>query len=102
MDLIEKIDQLRIEKDWTLAQLAKQIGVSETTVYAWFDSRHYKPSRKTIEEICRVFGLSLAEFYSDIDTKQLAAQEIVLLELFRKVPPEEREKVLDMIKVFTK
>ena len=81
--------------------MALEIGVSDTTVYSWFNEQNYQPSRKTIEEICDVFGITLAEFYSDIDRDTLSSKEIVALELFRKVPDESKDQVIEIIRAFS-
>lgn len=102
MDVKQRIDALRLERGWTLSKLATEIGVSDTTVYAWFNEQNYQPSRKTIEEICEVFGITLAEFYAGIDLDKATAQEVVLLEAFRAVPEAQREQVISIVKSFRK
>lgn len=102
MDVKQRIDELRIKRGWTLSKLATEIGVSDTTVYAWFNEQNYKPSRKTIEEVCDVFNITLAEFYSNIDFDNLKAQEVVLLEAFRKANDEDKEKIIEIVKIFAK
>lgn len=102
MDIKQRIDKLRIKKGWTLSRLATEIGVSDTTVYSWYNEQNYQPSRKTIEEICEVFQITLAEFYSGIDMDTLASKEVVLVEAFRKVPEERRDQVIEIVKSFSK
>lgn len=102
MDVKQRIDEFRIKRGWTLSKLATEIGVSDTTVYAWFNEQNYQPSRKTIEEVCDVFNITLAEFYSNIDFDNLKAQEVVLLEAFRKANDEDKEKIIEIVKIFAK
>ena len=102
MDVKQRIDSLRIKNGWTLSKLATEIGVSDTTVYSWFNEQNYQPSRKTIEEVCNVFGITLAEFYSEIDMDSLAAKEVVLIEYFRAVPDEHKNQVMEIVKSFGK
>ena len=102
MDGKQRIDDLRIKRGWTLSKLATEIGVSDTTVYAWFNEQNYQSSRKTIEEVCDVFNITLAEFYSNIDFDNLKAQEVVLLEAFRKANDEDKEKIIEIVKIFAK
>lgn len=102
MDVKERIDRLRIKKGWTLSRLATEIGVSDTTVYAWFNEQNYQPSRKTVEEVCEVFGITQAEFYSGIDLDEITAKEVVLLEAFRSVPDEQKDQVIEIVKSFRK
>ena len=102
LDVKQRIDSLRIKKGWTLSKLATEIGVSDTTVYSWFNEQNYQPSRKTIEEVCEVFEITLAEFYSEIDMDRVSAKEIVLLETFRAVPEEQKNQVIEIVKSFVR
>lgn len=53
-----------------------------------------------IEDICNVFNITLAEFYSDIDFDKLTSKEIVLLEAFRNVSDEDKQRVIEIVKLF--
>lgn len=100
MDIKQRIDELRIKKGWSLSRLALEIGVSDNTVYSWYNEKKYQPSRKTTEDICNVFNITLAEFYSDIDFDKLTSKEIVLLEAFRNVSDEDKQRVIEIVKLF--
>ena len=52
--------------------------------------------------INNVFNITLAEFYSNIDFDNLKAQEVVLLEAFRKANDEDKEKIIEIVKIFAK
>ncbi len=100
MDVKDRIDKLRMSRGWTLNKLAMEIGVSDTTVYSWFNEQNYQPSRKTIEDVCEVFGITAAEFYADIDFDKLRAKEAVMLEAFRAVPDKQKDQVIEIVKSF--
>ena len=70
MDAKEKIDRLRFERGWSLYRLAKELNISNTTAYSWYN--------ETI-----AFRLNEAELYSDIDGNDTNAKEVVLIEFFR-------------------
>ena len=69
-------------------------GLSETTVYDWYNENHFTPSRKAIDDICSAFDITLSEFYSDIELDKLTEKEIKLLEVFKKVPIEKQDVVI--------
>lgn len=102
MDVKNRIDELRIKKGWTLSKLANEIGVSDTTVYSWFNEQNYEPSRRTIESVCEIFDISLAEFYAGLDLSDVRGKEAVLLEAFRSVPDERKDQVISIVKSFKK
>lgn len=100
MDIKERIDKLRLKRGWTLSKLATELGVSDTTVYSWFNEQNYQPSRKTIEDVCEVFNMTLTEFYSEIDLDSITAKEVLLLEKFRDVPDNQKDQVIEIVKSF--
>lgn len=102
MDIKEKITKMRKQKGWSLSKLATQAGLTTTTVYNWYNDKNATPSRDSIEDVCVAFGISVAEFYADIEMDNLTEKEIRLLELFRKIPEKEREKALSMLELLCK
>ncbi len=100
MDIRNKILELCKEKDLSLSQLAIQSGLSESTTYGWYKQKPFNPSLRAIEDICAVFEISLAQFFSDVDFNDPTPQEIELLETFRKIPDEKKEAILNLIKTF--
>lgn len=102
MDIKEKITKIRKQKGWSLSKLATQAGLTTTTVYNWYNDKNATPSRDSIEDVCVAFGISVAEFYADIEMDNLTEKEIRLLELFRKIPEKEREKALSMLELLCK
>ncbi len=101
MDIHQRILQLCKERNWTLYKLAHEAGISEATVYGWFNENHFTPSRNSIEDICAAFQISLATFYNDIDLDNLSPQQIELLSLFEKVPDTKKSVVIDIVRSFT-
>lgn len=100
MDIHKRILELCKERGWTLYKLAHEAGISEATVYGWFNENHFTPSRSSIEDICRAFEISVAAFYNDIDLDKLTPQQIELLALFEKVPDAKKSVVLDIVRSF--
>lgn len=98
----ERIDELRIESGWTLNRLAEELGMTNTAVYSWYRKDSCNPSIQSIEKACDVFGLSLTEFYSSVDSGDIDVGETLLTESFRKIPKEEQPKVLQIVKLFEK
>jgi transcriptional regulator with XRE-family HTH domain len=102
LDIKEKITKIRKQKGWSLSKLATQAGLTTTTVYNWYNDKNATPSRDSIEDVCVAFGVSVAEFYADVEMDNLTEKEIRLLQLFRKIPEKEREKALSMLELLCK
>ena len=102
MDVKERITQLRKQREWSLSKLAKEAGISENAVYNWYNEKNYTPSRNAIEDICAAFGITLSEFYTDIEVDKLTDKELKLLETFREVPEEKKDTVITLVEAFKK
>lgn len=98
MTVQERILELMEERKWTKYKLAKEAGFYLTTVYDWFNDKHYTPNRNSIESICLAFRISQAEFYSRVDESSLSAEQTSLLELFEKIPSDKRKLVFDLLR----
>lgn len=64
MDILEKINKLRLERGWSVYKLAEESGLTQSTIANMF-SRKTMPSISTLTQICNAFGISLSEFFSD-------------------------------------
>lgn len=62
LDVIEKLQKLKDENNWSNYRIAKSCGLSEGTINNLF-KRNNSPSLVTIEAVCNAFGLSLSQFF---------------------------------------
>lgn len=83
MDILERIDKLRIEKGWSLYKLAEESMLTQSTLSNMF-IRKTLPSISTLMSICNGLNISMAEFFSEGD-KSPTAEENILLENYRKL-----------------
>ena len=52
------------ERGWSEYRLAKECGVSQSTISNIFN-RNYQPSISSLESICRSFGITLSQFFAE-------------------------------------
>jgi DNA-binding XRE family transcriptional regulator len=64
MSINERIRLLMDERNWTEYRMAKEAGLSQSTVANLFN-RNTVPSVSTLEAICGGFGITLAQFFSE-------------------------------------
>lgn len=103
----KKIKQLRLSKGMTLEQVADIVGVGKSTVRKWETGMIANMKRDKIALLARALGTTPANLMgwkddtltpSDKDVKLTEGEE-KLLELFRRVPEDQQELVLQMISV---
>ena len=64
MDIQKRIKQLMKERSWTDYRLAKEANLSHSTINNMFN-RNNAPTLPTLEAICKAFGITLAQFFSE-------------------------------------
>ncbi len=64
MDVVQRIDELMKERNWSEYKLAAESGLASSTI-ANMHRRNTVPSISTLEAICSAFGLSLAQFFTE-------------------------------------
>ena len=63
MDAQGRIKDMMVERGWTEYRLAKESGLSHSTVTNMF-KRNNAPTLPTLEAVCAAFGITLAQFFA--------------------------------------
>ena len=106
--MAQRIKALRQEKGLTLEQVADVVGVGKSTVRKWETGMIANMRRDKIADLAKALGTTPAYLmgWKEEDTKKeispsepvLTEGEKVLLDLFRKVPEDQQQLVLQMIR----
>lgn len=97
MDVIERIEKLRKERDWTVYTLALEAGVTQSTLATMYQ-RKTPPKIETLQLICGAFGITLAQFFlEDEKIEILSSKEKDLLTAYRKLPENKQKALLNLI-----
>lgn len=102
--MAQKIKTLRQEKGLTLEQVADVVGVGKSTVRKWENGIIANMRRDKIAGLAKALGTT-PEYLMGWDEKkdsptepQLSEGEKVLLDLFNRVPKDQQQLVLQMIR----
>lgn len=92
--VLQKIKQLLTDRGWTLYRLAKESGISYSTLNNTFH-RNNVPSISTLLHVCEGFGMTMAEFFDEGATvlKQLTDSDQQLLMDFHSLQREDKRLV---------
>ena len=89
-------------------EIAKIIGVAPSTFNEWVKGKKY-PRIDKIEMLANYFGILKSDLIEDTATKKDISHSItvtkgeqMLLDLFRQVPEDKQEMVLQMIRIALK
>ena len=94
--------------DKTQKEIALAIGVTPASLNEWLKGKKY-PRIDKIELLARYFGILKSDLIEEKGINKTLPQmqtltegETLLLELFRKVPDDKQQMVLDMVRIALK
>lgn len=100
MDVIERIDKLMKERNWTEYKLSVESGLSSSTI-ANIHRRHTIPSIPTLEAICNAFGITLSQFFNeDYSSVQLNDEQQELFNNWISLTESQKKVIEELIKEF--
>lgn len=91
-----KIENLMLQKNWTVYRLAKESELSYSSLNNIF-LRNTEPTLSTLRKICTGLGISLSEFFSDESTPAImeySADERKLISLYTSLKLSDRKLLL--------
>lgn len=97
MDAQKRIKQLMEERGWTDYRLAKESGLSHSTVTNMFN-RNNAPTLPTLEAVCRAFGITLAQFFTEDDeANSLTEEQRMLFSRWISLSNEQKRLLLELM-----
>ena len=100
MDVLKKINKLRIDRNWSVYRLSVESGISQSTLTNMFN-RETLPSITTLECLCTAFGMTMSEFFLEREEKK-AEEESEFFSLYRSAPRDVRAAVLLLLRDISK
>ena len=97
-EIYEKVDALRLEKGWSIYELAKRADVSSTAIYNWRD-RLSSPSLFLLNAVCSALGVTVIDFLLDGDEPMaLTDEQKELIRLWNTLSAEQKKSILNLMK----
>ena len=91
MEVLEKIEQLRNEKGWSINYLAMESGLTQSTLNNLY-SRKAEPKISTLRAICGAFGITLSDFFKEED------KEDELIRKVKSLSEDNKKALLQLVK----
>ena len=101
MDILERITELRMIRNWTEYRLSEESGLPQSTINTWYKKR-INPTIGPLEKICAAFGITLSQFFIDSreDAVVLTPEQMDMLRNWSALNAEQKQAVHTMIKAF--
>lgn len=98
MTVLERILQLRKQRNWTEYRLSEESEISQTTISSWF-RKGVNPSISSLENICKAFGITMSEFFAFENTPvALTDKQKSMLENWNKLSEKQQDLLLELLK----
>lgn len=101
MDTLERIKELMRQQNWSEYRLAKESGLSQSTISNIFH-RNTLPSIPTLEIICNAFGISMSQFFAETPLVDLTPEQSELLQLYSRLDTTQKELFHNLLIEFNK
>lgn len=97
MNIVEKIDDIRKERGWSVNKLATEALLTQSTVCNMFKSGS-DPKISTLKAICDAFEISLSEFFYENKPAELSPKDLELLSMYNSLDDEQRTAIYNLVK----
>ena len=95
MEILERINELRNKRGWSIYKLAEEAGITQSTLANMF-SRQTLPSLTTLKQLCEAFGITMAEFF-ECNSKTFSDEEQLIISYYRKLSQSEKEVITKLL-----
>ena len=98
MTILQKIDELRLERGWSINYLAMEAMLTQSTLNNLY-SRNGEPKISTLRAICAAFNISLSEFFRQCDAESENTIDEQLRTKISALNDEEKQALLKILSV---
>ena len=98
MDILRKITELRLEKNWTEYELAERSELTQSTISSWYRKK-LVPSIPSLEHICNAFGITLSQFFLEDEcfSEQISQEQVEILKHWNRLTKAQQKKLADFL-----
>ena len=95
MNVLKKINKLRLEKGWSVYRLSVESGLPQSTITNMFN-RETLPSIATLESICAALGITMSDFFKEDGVESGNTEEF--LRLYNSLPEKTQTAILNFMR----
>ena len=96
MNVLKKINKMRIDRNWSVYRLSVESGIPQSTLANMFN-RETLPSITTLEWICNAFGITMSEFFREDEGSAQSVERSEAVSEFEKLSESDKRFVLKMM-----
>ncbi len=101
IDIVRKIDMLRVKKGWTIYKLSQEADISQQTFHSWI-VKGAMPSLPALENVCKALNITLSELFTEGNLIEVSPELKKLYSDWLSLTEEEKESVKKVIENYLK
>lgn len=101
MNIVQKIDKIRVKKGWSFYKLAQESGLTQQTFTKWISGKS-TPTIPALEAICKAFEISMANLFAENDMVELTNDTRLVFENWNYLSTTEKESIKLIIENYIK
>lgn len=96
-NVLDEITRLRIKRGWSEYELAKNSGITQSTISTWY-RKGQTPTIQTLEKVCSGLGISLSQFFAEGDDMvALTEEQRMILDHWAALNQNQKKAVMDLL-----
>ena len=96
MDIVRKIDEMRIKRGWTFYKLSQESGLTQQTFTKWMAGKTI-PSISALNAVCKAFGITLSNFFAENDMIEVTPETKFIFDNWCHLTTEEKSSIKTII-----
>ncbi len=102
MDVIKKLNDLRLERNLSVYRLAEISGINQSTLANTF-SRGTVPSIENLQILCSALGITMSQFFAEDEKFTiLTKEEKEFFDNYKHLPKKVKESINEVVKTIVK
>ena len=98
MTVLERILQLKDERNWSEYRLSEESGIAQTTISSWL-RKNINPTITSLESLCRAFNITMSQFFAfDNAPSVLTREQDELLNYWNRLDENQQKAVFELLK----
>ena len=99
MNILDRLTELQRQRGWSDYKIAKEAGLSPNTVSNIY-RRGNIPSLATLEQLCKAFGITMAQFFAEDYLIEATPEVRELIEKWSALNNEQKAAIWQIIKSY--
>lgn len=96
-DILAEITRLRLMRGWSEYDLAKNSGLTQSTISTWY-RKNQIPTVRTLDKVCKGLGITLSQLFDESgEAVPLSAEQQKMLNCWSALNPKQRSIIIELL-----